>query len=126
MSKYKFKNRKFPKDFKKIVDYIYKTKGIDVLLGHDTLFNGHFTRQIIIHHNYDLTHNGLYELLHSCGYVYQPPLISNLNIHKRFIREIKAWDMGLEIAKLLNISIDNIEYRTKQSKDFLKKFTIKS
>lgn len=122
MSRYKFKNRKFPKEFKKVAEYIQKTKGVTVLLGHSTLFNGHFTRQIIIHHNYDLKSNGLYVLLRECGEVYQPPHTEDMTLYQQYIRELDAWDKGLEIADSLNLNIDISKYKEEQSRVFCDKF----
>lgn len=120
MSKYKFKNRKFPKDFQKVVDFIFDKKGITVELTQMTNFTGHFNRTINIHHNYDLTKNGLYALLHECGHALQPPTHVGVNAYKnidedehpkkfvlgRLMNEIDAWDKGLEIANKLKIKID--------------------
>ena len=122
MSRYKFKNRKFPKEFKKVVEHIQKTKGVSVLLGNATLFNGHFTRQIIIHHNYDLKSNGLYALLRECGEVYQPPLTEDMTLYQRYIRELDAWDRGLIIAFALDLNIDVSKYKEEQSRIFTDKF----
>lgn len=120
MSKYKFKNRKFPKDFQKVVDYIYTKKGIAVQLSQMTNYMGHFTRVINIHHNYDLNNNGLYALLHECGHTLQPANNVGINAYKnidsdehpkkfvlgRLMNEIDAWDKGLQIAKELGLKID--------------------
>tara|TARA_R110000868_G_scaffold155347_3_gene381768 strand:- start:421 stop:837 length:417 start_codon:yes stop_codon:yes gene_type:complete len=120
MSKYKFKNRKFPKDFQKVVDYIYKKKGILVQLSQMTNYMGHFTRIINIHHNYDLNNNGLFALLHECGHSLQPPTNIGVNSYKnideeshqkqfilgRLLNEIDAWDKGMCISNELDIKID--------------------
>ena len=120
MSRYKFKNRKFPKQFQKVVDYIKDRKGIEVQLSQSTCFMGHFTRVINIHHNYDLNNNGLFALLHECGHTLQPANNVGVNAYKnidsdehpkkfvlgRLMNEIDAWDKGLEIANELGLSID--------------------
>lgn len=120
MLRYQFKNRRFPKDFKKVVEYIYGRKGIVVQLSQITNFTGHFNRTINIHHNYDLSKNGLYALLHECGHSLQPPTNVGINSYKnidsddypkqfvlgRLMNEIDAWDKGLEIANKLGIKID--------------------
>ena len=120
MSRYKFKNRKFPKNFQKVVDYIFDKKGITVELTQMTNFTGHFNRTINVHHNYDLNKNGLYALLHECGHALQPPTHVGVNAYKnidedehpkkfvlgRLMNEIDAWDKGLLIANELGIKID--------------------
>jgi hypothetical protein len=122
MSRYKFKNRKFPREFKKVVEYIQKTKGVTVLLGHDTLFNGHFSREIIIHHNFDLNGNGLYALLRGCGEVYQPPITPFTTLYEKYIRELEAWERGLQIARELKLKIDESKYKEEQGRVFTEKF----
>jgi hypothetical protein len=116
----KFKNRKFPKDFKSVADYIFAKKHIKVSLANSTSFSGHFNRNISVHHNYDLTRNGLYALLHECGHALQPPTSIGTNSYKlidedekprefqmgRFLNELDAWDRGLKIANELNIEIN--------------------
>jgi hypothetical protein len=120
MSKYKFKNRKFPKDFQKVVEFIQLKKGIRVQLSQMTNFTGHFNRTINVHHNYDLSKNGLYALLHECGHSLQPPTNVGVNSYKnidsdeypkqfvlgRLMNEIDAWDKGLQIAIELGLKID--------------------
>jgi len=117
MGRYKFKQRKFPKDFQKVVDYIKEKKGIHVSLGTETEFLGYFNRQIIIHHNYDLRNNGLYVLLHEVAGVLNPmpeflphtdaSPSSKIN---RFLHESSLWIRGEEIAKELGIKINKHEY----------------
>lgn len=120
----KFKNRKFPTDFEKISDWINRRKGVSVSLGHETNFNGHFTREISIHHNFDLEKNGLYALLHECGHALQPPTNIGVNSYKnldaaeyperyrfgRFMSEMDAWKRGYELSKQLNIHIDKLSW----------------
>lgn len=122
MSRYKFKKRKFPKEFSKVAKYIKKKKGVIVTLGHSTQFKGHFTREITIHHNYDLTHNGLYVLLHECGKVYQSPITEDITIYQRFVRDWDAWQMGMEIAEQLEIPINRNEYNLEKERTLLKYF----
>jgi len=133
MGKYKFINRKFPPDFQKVADYIYNKLGIVVSLGDTTEFLGYFDRQIIIHHNYDITKNGLFALLHECGHALQPPTNVGVNSYKnldknkyptnyklgRFIREVDAWNRGYEIARKLNIPIDMKEWEREKTKTLL-------
>ncbi len=115
----KKKKRKFTKDFNKVSRFLYEEKGIVVKLGETTEFTGHFNRQIIIHHNYDLRHNGLYMLLYESGRVFRP-VSSNLvdkNTHpaeyltSEVLEEIKIWGIGRRIAKQLNISIDDEKWK---------------
>ena len=95
---------------------------MNVLLGHTTLFNGHFTREIIIHHNYDLKSNGLYVLLRECGEVYQPPEQTDISLYQRYVREFESWDKGLEIANELKLKIDVSKYKEEQRRVFNDKF----
>lgn len=115
MGRYKFKDRKFPKDFQKVVDYIQEKKGIQVSLGTETEFLGYFNRQIIIHHNYDLCNNGLYILLYEVSKVLHPTseYVSYDKISKKvtnFLYESSLWIRGLEIAEELGIDIDKESY----------------
>ena len=115
MGRYKFKDRKFPKDFQKVVDYIQDKKGIQVSLGTETEFLGYFNRQIIIHHNYDLRNNGLYMLLYEVSKVLNPTseYISYDKISKKvtnFLYESSLWMRGLELAEELGIKIDKESY----------------
>ena len=137
MGKYKFKNRKFPIQFQKVVDWISDTKGVDVVLGDSTLFMGHFTRRISIHHNYDLNNNGLYALLHECGHVLQPATNVGCNSYKniddtdhpkefmmgQFLNELDAWNRGMEIAKNLKLKINEKQFEKEKSEALLTYFT---
>ena len=115
MGRYKFKQRKFPKDFQKVVDYIKEKKGIHVTLGSETEFFGYFNRQITIHHNYDLRNNGLYVLLYEVSRVLNPgPEIlksekTSKKIHN-FLYESSLWIRGEELAEELGIKINKDEY----------------
>lgn len=120
MGKYKFKNRNFPKEFKTVSRYIEEKKGVRVTLGHFTSFLGHFTREIVIHHNYDLKNNGLFALLHECGHSLQPPTNVGINSYKnldeterpdeyrmgRFLNEVDAWNRGYKLANTIGIPIN--------------------
>jgi spermidine synthase len=137
MGKYKFKNRKFPIQFQKVVDWISDTKGVDVILSDSTLFMGHFTRRISIHHNYDLNNNGLYALLHECGHVLQPATNIGCNAYKniddtdhpkefmmgQFLNELDAWNRGMEIAKKLKLKINEKQFEKEKSEALLTYFT---
>ena len=147
MGKYKFINRKFPDDFQKVSDYIFYKRGIIVSLGDITKFLGHFNRQIIIHHNYDITNNGLFALLHECGRVLQPitnigvnsyknlehipePLVGDIVKHKylyeyrmgRFLSEVDAWKRGYQIAMDLGISINIKDWEREKNKSLITYF----
>ena len=133
MGKYKFKNRKFPKEFQRVCDYIKDKKGVVVKLGDGTAFMGHFNRTIFVHHNYDLTRNGLYALLHEVGHSLQPPTNVGSNSYKnidddlnkrefemgRFVNEMDAWKIGLNISNELNITIDNKEWNVQKNEALL-------
>jgi hypothetical protein len=133
MGRYKFKNRKFPKDFQTVSDYIKLKKGVVVKLGDITSFMGHFNRKIFIHHNYDLTKNGLYALLHEVGHSLQPPTSIGSNSYKnidedehkreyemgRLLNELDAWNIGLGVAKKLNITINKKEWDNQKDEALL-------
>lgn len=136
MGKYKFVNRKFPPDFQKVADYIYNKRGIVVSLGDTTEFLGYFNRQIIIHHNYDITKNGLFALLHECGHALQPPTNIGVNSYKnidkdihpteyrmgRFLNEVDAWNRGYQLYMELGIPINVIEWEREKKKTLLTYF----
>ena len=133
MGKYKFKNRKYPKDFQLVCDYIKTKKGVVVKLGHITSFMGHFNRTIFIHHNYDLKNNGLYALLHEVGHALQPPTAVGSNSYKnidedtnkrefemgRFVNELNAWEIGLSIANKLKIPLDKDDWNLQKNEALL-------
>lgn len=124
MDRFKIKKRRFPKDFKKISNFLKRKKGVKVRLGETTEFLGPFNRQVIIHHNYDLRNNGLYMLLHESGKVFQPQL-SGINeyrtidkkLHKdkyitgEILSKLDAWDTGRKIATQLDIPIDDEKWK---------------
>jgi hypothetical protein len=133
MGRYKFKNRKYPKDFQTVCDYIKTKKGVVVKLGHMTSFMGHFNRTIYIHHNFDLTNNGLYALLHEVGHALQPPTNVGSNSYKnidddvkqrefemgRFVNELNAWEIGLSIANNLNLKLNKDEWNIQKNEALL-------
>jgi hypothetical protein len=137
MGKYKFKNRKFPKEFQKVVDWIGNLKGIEVSLSNTTCFMGHFNRQIFIHHNYDLNENGLYALLHECGHVLQPVTNIGANSYKnidtdehpkefmmgQFLNELDAWNRGWDIAQNLKLKINVKQFEKEKEIALLTYFT---
>ncbi len=133
MGKYKFINRKFPKEFQKVVDYILTKKGVDVKLGQITSYMGPFNRRIFIHHNYDLRNNGLIALLHEVGHVLQPPTNVGVNSYKnididihpkeyemgRFLNEVDAWEKGYEISEKLNLKINKNDWNNQKQEALL-------
>ena len=133
MGKYKFINRKFPKEFQKVVDYIKTKKGVDVKLGQITSYMGPFNRRIFIHHNYDLRNNGLIALLHEVGHVLQPPTNVGVNSYKnididvhpkeyemgRFLNEVDAWERGYKLSEKLNLKINKNEWSNQKQEALL-------
>ncbi len=133
MGKYKFINRKFPKEFQKVVDYILTKKGVDVKLGQITSYMGPFNRRIFIHHNYDLRNNGLIALLHEVGHVLQPPTNVGVNSYKnididvhpkeyemgRFLNEVDAWEKGYEVSEKLNLKINKNDWNNQKQEALL-------
>ena len=133
MGKYKFINRKFPKEFQKVVDYIKTKKGVDVKLGQITSYMGPFNRRIFIHHNYDLRNNGLIALLHEVGHVLQPPTNVGVNSYKnididvhpkeyemgRFLNEVDAWERGYKLSEKLNLKINKNEWNNQKQEALL-------
>lgn len=136
MGKYKFKNRKFTPEFSRIAWFLRKKKGITVKLGSETTFTGHFSREIIIHHNYDLKTHGLMTLIYQCGTALQPStnigVKSYRNIDKvkypnnyklgEFMCAVDAWDRGLEMVTELNLNIDMALFNREKEKYLLKYF----
>tara|TARA_B100000927_G_C16470436_1_gene471336 strand:- start:3086 stop:3514 length:429 start_codon:yes stop_codon:yes gene_type:complete len=133
VGKYKFINRKFPKEFQKVVDYILTKKGVDVKLGQITSYMGPFNRRIFIHHNYDLRNNGLIALLHEVGHVLQPPTNVGVNSYKnididvhpkeyemgRFLNEVDAWEKGYEVSEKLNLKINKNDWNNQKQEALL-------
>ena len=108
--------KKYPKQFKKVSDYLKEKFEIDVLLGQITAFMGHKNKKIFIHHNHNLEKNGLYSLLHEVGHVLQTDkdnyfkTIDEDKEPKKFkfhqyINEINAWEKGLLFATELGIKV---------------------
>jgi hypothetical protein len=107
-------------NFQKVVDYIFKEKGVRVQLSNSTCFLGHENKVIYIHRSYNLENNGLYALLHECGHALQPVTNTGVNCYKnidedvkpkefamkQFINEVDAWDRGLSLANELGIKLD--------------------
>jgi len=128
----KRKTRRFPKEFRQVANYIKEQKGIDVVLGEDTDYRGPFTREIVIHHNYDLRNNGLYILLFECGKTFQSPIEDynskwdvrtwNMNM---YYRDFTSWKTGWEIAQELNLDVNFIYYAQYRNDYLLKYFSDK-
>ena len=70
---------------------------------------GHFNRTIFIHHNYDLTKNGLYALLHEVGHSLQPPTSVGSNSYKNFVIK-RGINTISSVYKLLLIYTKNLNY----------------
>lgn len=110
-------NKKYPKQFKKVSDYLKEKFEIDVLLGQITAFMGHKNKKIFIHHNHNLEKNGLYSLLHELGHVLQDEkdnFFKTIDEDKqpnkfkshRYQNEEDAWDKGLRFAKSFGIEVN--------------------
>ena len=98
-----------------------------------TIFTGFFSREIIIHHNHDLTKNGLYVLLYEVAKILQldtnPSMYEyqKLDINKKpkeyklgkLLQENAAWEQSLTIAKTLYIDINISEWKTLKEKYLL-------
>ena len=69
----------FPRDFQRVVDYIFNQKGVRVELSDSTCFLGHENKTIYIHRAYNLEKNGLFALLHECGHALQP--VTNIGVN---------------------------------------------
>lgn len=110
-------NKKYPKQFKRVSDYLKEKFEIDVLLGQITAFMGHKNKKIFIHHNHNLEKNGLYSLLHELGHVLQDEkdnFFKTIDEDKqpnkfkshRYQNEEDAWDKGLRFAKSFGIEVN--------------------
>ena len=110
-------NKKYPKQFKRVSDYLKEKFEIDVLLGQITAFMGHKNKKIFIHHNHNLKKNGLYSLLHELGHVLQDEkdnFFKTIDEDKqpnkfkshRYQNEEDAWDKGLRFAKSFGIEVN--------------------
>ena len=113
----------FPTDFQKVVNFLQDID-VEVRLSQLTCFMGSSTNVIHIHHNYNLSKNGLYALLHEAGHVLQTDTKFGPNHYKRidddeqpkkfkmyqFMNEVNAWDNGWDLALKLGIRIDEKEF----------------
>jgi len=125
-------------NFQKVVDYIFKEKGVRVQLSNSTCFLGHENKLIFIHRSYNLEKNGLYALLHECGHALQPVTNTGVNCYKnidedekpkefamnRFINEVDAWDRGLSLANKLGIKLDFKKFEKEKNTALLTYYVI--
>ena len=122
-------NKKYPKQFKRVSDYLKEKFGINVLLGQMTAFMGHTNKKIFIHHNHNLEKNGLYSLLHEVGHVLQndkdnlfKTIDEDMYPRKfkfyQYINELNAWERGLLFANEFGIEV-NIKDWVKIQKESL-------
>ena len=122
--------QKYPKQFKKVSNYLKEKFDINVLLGQITAFMGHKNKKIFIHHNHNLEKNGLYALLHEVGHVLQTDednyfkTIDEDKEPKKFkfhqyLNEIDAWKKGLLFANELGIKVNITDYSKVQRESLL-------
>lgn len=122
--------QKYPKQFKKVSNYLKEKFDINVLLGQITAFMGHKNKKIFIHHNHNLEKNGLYALLHEVGHVLQTDednyfkTIDEDKQPKKFkfyqyLNEIDAWKKGLLFANELGIKVNITDYSKIQRESLL-------
>ena len=113
--------KKYPKQFKKVSDYLKEKFGIDVLLGQITAFMGSKNKKIFIHHNHNLEKNGLYALLHEVGHVLQNDednYFKTIDEDKhpyqfkyyQYLNDEDAWEKGLDFAYDLGLQIHEDDY----------------
>jgi hypothetical protein len=109
--------KKYPKQFKKVCEYLKEKFQIIVKLGQITAFMGNTNKTIFIHHNHNLDKNGLYSLLHEVGHVEQTDkdnyykTIDEDKQSKKFkfyqyLNEVDAWKKALLIGNELGIDIN--------------------
>lgn len=113
--------KKYPKQFKKVSDYLKEKFGVDVLLGQITAFMGHKNKKIFIHHNHNLEKNGLYALLHEVGHFLQNDKDNYFKTidedkqpkkfkYHQYLNEMNAWKRGLDFAYDLGLEIHEDDY----------------
>jgi hypothetical protein len=109
----------FPIQFQKVVDYIKRERGVEVVLGSSNCFDS-YSKTITIHRNHNLEKNGLYALLHEVGHALQPETNTGANLYRsiddtekpvhfamyQFINEQDAWNGGVRVASELGLEID--------------------
>jgi len=122
--------KKYPKQFKKISDYLDSEFGVSVLLGQITAFMGHKNKKIFIHHNHNLEKNGLYALLHEVGHLLQNDKDNYFKTidedkepkkfkYHQYLNEINAWERGLIFANKLGIKVNMKEWVKVQNESLL-------
>jgi len=122
--------KKYPKQFKKISNYLDSEFGVSVLLGQITAFMGHKNKKIFIHHNHNLEKNGLYALLHEVGHLLQNDKDNYFKTidedkepkkfkYHQYLNEINAWERGLIFANKLGIKVNMKEWVKVQNESLL-------
>ena len=136
MDRQRVKRRRFPKDFRKVSNYIRDNRGIHVVLSESTEFTGFFDREIRIHHNYDLRKNGLFVLLFEVGKSLQS-LSRQTNQfdkethpqewnHYQYIIDKEAWETAYELSNMLKIELDWHDFSKFKYNHLLKYFSNKT
>lgn len=121
---------RYPKQFKKISDYLDSEFGVSVLLGQITAFMGHKNKKIFIHHNHNLKKNGLYALLHEVGHLLQNDEDNYFKTidedkepkkfkYHQYLNEINAWEKGLIFANKLGIKVNMKDWVKVQNESLL-------
>jgi len=122
--------KKYPKQFKKVSDYLESEFGVNVLLGQITAFMGHKNKKIFIHHNHNLEKNGLYVLLHEVGHLLQNDEDNYFKTidedkepkkfkYHQYLNEINAWEKGLIFANKLGIKVNMKDWIMVQNESLL-------
>jgi len=122
--------KKYPKQFKKVSDYLESEFGVNVLLGQITAFMGHKNKKIFIHHNHNLEKNGLYVLLHEVGHLLQNDKDNYFKTidedkepkkfkYHQYLNEINAWEKGLIFANKLGIKVNMKDWIMVQNESLL-------
>jgi transposase len=127
----------FPIQFQKVVDYIKRERGVEVVLGSSTCFDS-YSKTITIHRNHNLEKNGLYALLHEVGHALQPETNTGANLYRsiddtekpvhfamyQFINEQDAWNGGVQVASELGLEINVREFNKLKEEALLTYFKI--
>jgi hypothetical protein len=127
----------FPIQFQKVVDYIKRERGVEVVLGSSTCFDS-YSKIITIHRNHNLEKNGLYALLHEVGHALQPEKNTGANLYRsiddtekpvhfamyQFINEQDAWNGGIKVADKLGLEINVRDFNKLREEALLTYFKI--
>jgi hypothetical protein len=127
----------FPIQFQKVVDYIKRERGVEVVLGSSTCFDS-YSKIITIHRNHNLEKNGLYALLHEVGHSLQPETNTGANLYRsiddtenpvhfamyQFINEQDAWNGGIKVADELGLEINVRDFNKLREEALLTYFKI--